>query len=240
MQAVDIQHVFAKIARKLTACLLGLIGIISYAQPTQVSKPVTLCSYVYEFNFHDPLMRQKSVRQAIKTMIFAHEISRGFGEPLYFVLPKPFYEQEWRVFVGTAEQYLREIPEIRFPLHISLLFHTDTRNETVANRMVRMLSQSELFRVKADSRLSHFQLAQAEYCANDPYSILARFHSQSPENRMGYVNLELDNWLDRLKSKKLNSLERDQLIHKIVRQLESDIVILPLFQYQRTMHAEFN
>lgn len=230
---------FAKYRAILTACC-GLACALVQAAEIVPKNAQLSCSYVYEFNFHDPIIRHKAVRQAVKTMLSSSEMSKGLGEPLHFVLPNPLYVQERNLFLGTVEQYLEQVSDIPLPITVRLQFEPSERNKLVADRLVRMLAQSELFRPTLRASPTHFQLAQAEYCANNPAEILHRFHSQSPENRQGYANAEVDAWLVALSQPKIEVSKRDRLIEKIVSALENDIAILPLFQYQRTMHAELN
>lgn len=248
-QAVKKRSFLAKYPHKLTTCVAAITLFFSAQianaytlsmQENNLAEKSLVCSYVYEFNFHDPLIAQKSVRQAIKSMLSAYEISKNLGEPLHFVLPKPLYEQEQILFHGTVEHYLEEMENLSIPLHIRLYFSQSPLNERVAHRMSRMLSQSDLFRVSSKSHHTHFQLRQIDYCDNNPHTILQRFHSKNPLNQQGYTNPLVDKWLELLSKQFISEEEQAQLIRQIVSQLDSDIAVLPLFQYQRKMHADTN
>lgn len=206
----------------------GVIDVERLAEPSDN----LLCSYVYEFNFHDPLIRQKPVRQAIHAMLFSTEISRGLGEPLHFVLPSPLWQAPERLpSTGASERYLAEL-DAHTPLSIVLHVEPSALNHQVATRVARMLSQSDLFRVSVQDSASQFQLSPATYCtsADDPVRLLARFHSQSLDNDRGYHHPQIDHWLEQLQAS-VNVAEREALIAQIVLALQQDIAVLPLFEY---------
>lgn len=202
-----------------------------------VIKLPRLCSYVYEFNFRDPLMNQKPMRQAIRAMIFSHEISQGLGIPLHFVLPRTVWYEDGRYLsTMTSEHHIEQVEtESEKRLKLSLSFEPTGLNEQVANRLMRMLAQSDHFSLTTKPIGLDFQLAQADYCAPyaEPSLFLHRFHSQHAENRSGYVNHQVDEWLVQLAESKMSQQERAEIIRLIVRELEQDIALLPLFQYQR-------
>lgn len=202
-----------------------------------VIKLPRLCSYVYEFNFRDPLMSQKPMRQAIRAMLFSQEISQGLGIPLHFVLPRTVWHEEGRhLSTMTSEHHIEQVEtENEKRLKLSLSFEPTGLNEQVANRLMRMLAQSDHFSLTTKPIGLDFQLAQADYCAPyaEPSLFLSRFHSKSTENRSGYENPKVDEWLEQLTERNMSQQERAEIIRRIVRELEQDIALLPLFQYQR-------
>lgn len=206
-----------------------------------------LCSYFYEFNFNDPVVSQKAVRQAIRSMITPMEVGQSLGIPIHFVLPKTIWQGEERqLSTSSTEQILAKLGvKDSNPLRLTLLFEKNELHERVANRMVRSLSQSDLFRISllaVDDQMftqkqaqQTYHLARAEQCGyyDEPLLFLRRFHSQSPANHTGYANESVDQWLDELEALELSQELKNEHITHIVRQLNNDIAILPLFQYQR-------
>lgn len=206
-----------------------------------------LCSYFYEFNFSDPVIGQKSVRQAIRSMLVTPEIGKGLGIPLHSILPTTMLEgQDHLPFTGSAESILAqtELDYTNLP-PFTLTFGKDELQQLVANRFVRQLTQSDLFRIRLQAmdfaeleelhQQQNFQIMPREICAayTDPLVFLAQFHSQSMDNHSGYGNEKVDSWLDELQSRPLTQEQRDERIMKIVQQINEDVAILPLFQYQR-------
>lgn len=206
-----------------------------------------LCTYFYEFNLKDPLLQHKAVRQAIRTMVSSIEVSHGFGIPNHFVLPKTMaMEQNHLLPQVSSETLLRQLGfGANQPIKLILTYDDQGIHSQIAHRIIRTLSQSELFRITPEAvswqqllnkrQQQQFQLIRSGWCADydDPVLFLLPFHSQSPDNKSGYHNEQVDEMLTQLKTQSLSPLEREQLILRVVYQLESDIAILPLFQYQR-------
>lgn len=96
------------------------------------------------------------------------------------------------------------------------------------------VKKSELNTIK---QKGDYQLIRAEQCIDKPEAsqYLWRFESKSPENMNGYTNLKVDKLLAKLRSKKLSSKKRSELIKEIVEILEKDIAILPLYEGSRTI-----
>lgn len=200
------------------------------------------CSYYYEFNFNDPMVGQKAVRQAIKAMVSPSELSLNIGIPSHFVVPKTLWgEEERQLSTSSSEHHLEKLGiKASNPLKIGIRFTKNDLNQQLANRVVRSLSQSELFRVhfQSDEREwqhSPYQLRQVTKCGDydDPFLFVKQFHSRYAQPESGYTNSEVDAALEQIESGELSEKERAQQIKKVVRLLEQDVAILPIFQYQR-------
>ncbi|MGX2969765.1 peptide ABC transporter substrate-binding protein [Ursidibacter sp. B-7004-1] len=206
-----------------------------------------LCTYFYEFNFNDPMLKRKEVRQAIQAMLSTSQIANGVGIANYFVLPKTMLENSERPLPKfSAEQILHQIDiDVKSPIQISLTYDDHKPHNTIATRIARRLGQSDLFRIDeqavsweellAKRNAQQFQLIRSGWCADyeDPLSFLTMFHSSSPDNKSGYHNERVNQSLESLQSEALSQAEREQKILDTVYELQKDIAILPLFQYQR-------
>lgn len=205
------------------------------------------CSYYYEFNFNDPMVGQKSVRQAIKAMVSPSELSLNVGIPSHFVVPKTLWsEEERQLSTSSSEHHLEKLGiKAGKPLKIAIRFTENELNRQIANRVVRSLSQSELFRVhfqseKGEWQNNPYQLRQAMQCGDydDPFLFVKQFHSRYTQPETGYANSEVDTALDLIESGGLSPQERTQQLKKVVRLLEQDVAVLPIFQYQRKITVD--
>lgn len=211
-----------------------------------------LCTYFYEFNFNDPLVGQKGVRKAIKSMIFTPEVSQRLGIPIHTALPRTLWSEDERRPINISAEHILSKSGIDYTnlLNLSLAFGEHQLHNIAADRIARLLSQSDLFRIRlqqTDNEVlmqkrerQDFQLIQREFCAAYPDLVvfLKMFHSESPENKTGYGNEKVDLWLEELSVQPLSTEERYLHIQKIVQQINEDIVILPLFQYQRRIAVD--
>ena len=252
LQAVDLHIPFQKVNYQLISTIQNpdRFDILENPLATyhrHITSLPRLCTYFYEFNLADPLLQHKAVRQAIRTMVSSIEVSHGFGIPNHFVLPKTMVmAQNSLQFKVSPEQLLNSIDiDAANPVQLTLTYDNQGYHNQIAQRIIRTLSQSDLFRIVPEEvswhqllqkrELRQFQLIRSGWCADhrDPVLFLLPFHSQSPDNKSGYHNEQVDEMLTQLKTQPLSPSEREQLILRIVYQLESDIAILPLFQYQR-------
>lgn len=203
-----------------------------------------LCHYFYEFNFNDPLLSQKPVRQAIRAMLPPLEISRGFGIPSYFAVPPSLLSvNNQAVVMATPEQFISP----NSPLVFRLSYDLAGNHPQIAANILRALGQSDLFRTERQPmsweallqqrEQKQFQLARGGWCADfpDPVAFLQPFHSRSPDNKSGYSNADVDGVLEQLQQQPLENSERERLIRHILSILEEDVALLPLFQYQRRL-----
>lgn len=213
-----------------------------------------LCTYFYEFNFNDPFVGQKAVRQAIRSMINVPELSHKLGIPLHSVLPQTMRQnQDHLPFRGNAESILTQMGvDYSNVLNFTLTLAKDEYQHFIANRFMRQLAQSDLFRIRLleiepsmlekQRNQQNFQIMPRNFCAshNDPRLFLRMFHSQSLENKSGYGNEKVDRWLDELELGNLNNEQRNDRISKIVQQINDDVAVLPLFQYQRKIAVDLS
>ncbi|MCT8569999.1 peptide ABC transporter substrate-binding protein [Glaesserella parasuis] len=208
-----------------------------------------LCNYFYEFNFNDPLFAQKPIRQAVRAMISPIEISKGNGIPSHLMIPKQLFSEMGHSLSHTNVEQLLNEQGIHSgnPLKLTLSYDRQGQHSQIAERIVRALGQSELFRVQlqavsweellAKREHKDFQLIRSGWCADypDPVLFLTQFHSQSPDNKSSYSNAKVDELLLQLQEQPLDTAKRQRIIATIAHQLEEDVAILPLFQYQRRM-----
>lgn len=221
------------------------------SQKANIVKLPRLCSYYYEFNFNDPLLAKKEIREAIRSMVASANIGKVHGIPSQSVTPPNLIkekEKSWNPIV--VEQLLTQAGiNQENPLRLSLLYDESNLNIEVANQITRTLSQSDLFSITPKmvgwtelNKLrdkKEFQLVRSGWCADypDPVVFLQKFHSKSPDNHSGYSNELVDKKLERLQFESLSQDVRNELIHEVNEQLYNDVVVLPLFQYQHRMVA---
>lgn len=205
-----------------------------------------LCSYYYEFNFNDPLLSKKDIREALRVMVTSSNIGQEYGIPSQSVIPNHLIkdrEKQWQPII--VEQLLTKSGISQHnPLKLTLSYDENSANIDVANQIIRTLSQSDLFQIipKAVDWITlnktreqrDYQLIRSGWCADypDPAIFLFKFHSMSPDNHSGYKNEEVDQKLDRLQSENLSPEDRLQMIKEVNDLLYDDIAVLPLFQYQ--------
>ncbi|QIM66971.1 peptide ABC transporter substrate-binding protein [Mannheimia granulomatis] len=217
-----------------------------YSQKTNIVKFPRLCSYYYEFNFSDPILSKKEIREALRTMVASAKIGQEHGIPSQSVMPHNLIkdrEKTWNPIV--VEQLLTKAGIHQDnPLKLKLLYDESHINIKIANQITRTLSQSELFQITPKmvdwetlSKLRYhkeFQLIRSGWCADypDPVMFLQKFHSRSPDNHSNYKNELVDQKLERLQLENLSLEERNQLILDINELLYHDVAVLPLFQYQ--------
>lgn len=202
-----------------------------------------LCLAFYDFNFADPLMSQKSVRQAIRAMISPIEISQGFGTPSYFAVPPSLFTvSNQALLLPSSEQFRLQATS---PMNLTLSYDLQGEHPQIAERIARALGRSDLFRLKVEPlswpallaarEARTFQLIRSGWCADapDPVQFLTIFHSKSPDNKSGYANHEVDIAIEKLQFERLEAVERERLILAVLQRLDDDVAFLPLFQYQR-------
>jgi len=193
-----------------------------------------LCTYFYEFNLADPMLQKSAVRKAIASMVSTKNLVADIAHlhPSNTFLPKSMLgEQEsvWEPVV--AEQLLsqNQISETH-PLKLRIRYDDSSLNQTIATRLNRQLSQSDLLRVEN-------QLIRSGWCAdfNDPIAFLNLFYSKSPDNKNGYKNAEFDRLFEAAMtttSEKVR-LENYAKLKGIVQQ---EYLVLPIFQYSTPVY----
>ncbi|WP_165827756.1 peptide ABC transporter substrate-binding protein [Glaesserella australis] len=211
-----------------------------------------LCNYFYEFNFNDPALQKLEARQAIRAMVSPAEISRGFGIPNHLPLPKTLVPQQDRIISTTSSEQLLNSMGISAsqPLKLKITHDNDGIHSDIANKMALMLSRSDMFRVELEElnwqqfltkrEQQNFQLIRSGWCSDydDALSFLNQFYSSSPDNKSGYKNEYVDQLLTQLNIENLTPEQRSQLVISVIHQLEKDVAVLPLFQYQRRVSID--
>lgn len=210
-----------------------------------------LCTYFYEFNLADPMLQKNTVRKAIASMVSTKNLVADITHlhPSNTFLPKSMLgEQEsvWEPVV--AEQLLsqNQISETH-PLKLRIRYDDSSLNQTIATRLNRQLSQSDLLRVENQGMSwqelqtartkGDFQLIRSGWCAdfNDPVAFLNLFYSKSPDNKNGYKNVEFDRLFEAAMttiSEKVR-LENYAKLKEIVQQ---EHLVLPIFQYSTPVY----
>ena len=210
-----------------------------------------LCTYFYEFNLADPMLQKSAVRKAIASMISTKNLVADIAHlyPSNTFLPKPMLgEQEsvWEPVV--AEQLLsqNQISETH-PLKLRIRYDDSFLNQTIATRLNRQLSQSDLLRVEHQGMgwqelqtartKGDFQLIRSGWCAdfNDPVAFLNLFYSKSPDNKNGYKNAEFDRLFE---SAMTTTSEKVRLENyaKLKGIVQQEHLVLPIFQYSTPVY----
>ncbi|HGO5814480.1 TPA: peptide ABC transporter substrate-binding protein [Mannheimia haemolytica] len=216
------------------------------SQKSDIVNLPRLCAYYYEFNFKDPQLSQREIREALRAMVASANIGRGYGIVSQSVIPHHLVkdrEKNWTPVL--VEQLLSKAGVSQSnPVKISLLYDENGTNIEIANQIIRTLSQSELFNVTPQMvdwqtlnqlrEKQDYQLIRSGWCADYPDAVvfLQKFHSQSPDNHSGYKNELVDEKLTQLQTETLSQEQRLLLIKEINDQLYYDVAVLPLFQYQ--------
>lgn len=237
---------FAKNFAIFTACFCFFLSA-NAKTVEKVASPAKLCTYFYDFNFHDPQLKKSEVRQAIKAMVFSNRIKYENGETNHHILPKSLQvetESHWSPLV--VEQLLAQSGvSPRSPLQLKILFENQKPHNVIGRQISRALAQSDLIRVNpqavkkseliAQRNKGKYHIIRNEQCVEktNPMLFLARFASKSPENYNGYANADVDKLLAKLQTKKLNRTKRATLIQQLVEILEQDVVILPLYEFSK-------
>ncbi len=216
------------------------------SEDVNIIKLPTLCTYFYEFNFADPIMKQKNIRKAIKGMFSSNTLLNEFGLSNSSILPNGFEIESYSKWEPIIAESLLEKEGINInnPLNITLTLDNQSKHKKIAENLLRTLSRSDLFKIKLNivewqkllklRTTKKFQMIRSGWCADypDPTQFLVQFHSKSSDNKISYKNDKVDFLLEALKTEYLTTIQRNDLIAKVVEQLEEDVVILPLFQYQ--------
>ena len=210
-----------------------------------------LCTYFYEFNLADPMLQKSAGRKAIASMVSTKNLVADIAHlhPSNTFLPKSMLGEQDSVWEPVvAEQLLspNQISETH-PLKLRIRYDDSSLNQTVAMRLNRQLSQSDLLRVENQGvswqelqtarTKGDFQLIRSGWCAdfNDPIAFLNLFYSKSPDNKNGYKNAEFDRLFESAMtatSEKVR-LENYAKLKGIVQQ---EYLVLPIFQYSTPVY----
>ncbi|PID51321.1 MAG: hypothetical protein CR960_01430 [Pasteurellales bacterium] len=197
-------------------------------------------------------MQNKKIRQAIKGMVSVNKVVEDKGIPNSSILPNSIYLSETTNWKGVIVEDLLadENITVKNPLKITLTFDNQGEHKEIADSLQRSLSRSDLFQITQNPvtwqdllglrEQKQFQMIRSGWCADYPdiMQFLTLFHSKSPDNKISYKHAKVDQLLEQLENTDLVSTERQNLIDQVVQQLEKDVVILPLFQYQQKIALE--
>ena len=237
---------FAKNFTIFTACFCFFLPT-NAKTVEKASSPAKLCTYFYDFNFHDPQLKKPEVRRAIKAMIFSNLIKYENGETNPHILPKSLQVETESYWSPAVVEPLLTQSGIRpkSPLHLNILFENQKPHNVIGRQISRALAQSDLIRVNpqavkkseliAQRNKGNYQIIRNEQCIDkpDPTLFLWRFYSKSTENKNGYANPEVDKLLSKLQQQKLSKSKRQAVIRQIVELLEQDVAILPLYEFSK-------
>lgn len=244
---VPFQHVVYDLMTTMQQdSLFDIVENPPLSQKINIVKFPRLCSHYYEFNFNDPQLSKKEVREALRAMVSSANIGQVYGILSQSVIPHHLVkerEKPWRSII--VEQLLMKAGvSLKNPVKMTLLYDDSQMNSDIANQITRTLSQSDLFHItpkmvdwQTANQLREkkdYQLIRSGWCADypDPLIFLQKFHSASPDNHSNYKNEVVDEKLNRLQAENLNQEQRALLIQEINDQLYSDVAVLPLFQYE--------
>ncbi len=206
-----------------------------------------LCTYFYEFNFHDPMLKQRAVRNALVSMVPSNILPQS-----PFIMPNSInylpnnmqFEQERDFEPTLVEQKLQQagITEQK-PLNLRLTYDDNGLHKQIAEHLIRAWSQSDLIRMQADPvsyqtlleqrSKGDFQIIRSGWCAdyNDPSAFLSLLHSKSADNKMGFSDKEIDLWLEQTLANDISDQKRTALYRKIIERIQQEDVVVPIFQY---------
>ncbi|UAX42969.1 peptide ABC transporter substrate-binding protein [Pasteurella canis] len=217
--------------------------------PIEIQYFPQLCTYYYEFNLADPLLKRHSVRKALTSMISSRRIVQDVAPQMqtttHFLPHSMRMESDLAWQPVVMEQLLEQngITE-KSPLQLKLTYDQDNLHNNIAQRLVRMWSQSDMIRISAEPvsrqqllekrEKGDFQLIRSGWCAdyNEPSAFLHSFYSYSPDNNISYRNADIDKLLETTLRPQPEA-ERQALYAQIAEQLQQENVVLPIFQYTK-------
>lgn len=206
------------------------------------------CTYFYEFNMQDPMLSKSAVRKALVSMVSARDIVQQVDPQMMAttnLLPYSMQmdqESTWEPVV--VEQVFGQygVTETN-PLQLEITHDQGNIHSNIAQRLVRMLSQSDMLRVSTEAvslqsllekrSKGDFQIIRSGWCADyhDPSAFLNVFYSKGPDNKMFYSNPKVDELLEKTLTL-VNEAERHSIYAQLGQILQSDNAVLPIFQYK--------
>lgn len=206
------------------------------------------CTYFYEFNMQDPMLSKSAVRKALVSMVSARDIVQQVAPQMMAttnLLPYAMQmdqESTWEPVV--VEQVFGQygVTETK-PLQLKITHDQGNIHSNIAQRLVRMLSQSDMLRVSTEAvnlqtllekrSKGDFQIIRSGWCADyhDPSAFLNVFYSKGPDNKMFYANPKVDELLEKTLTL-VNDAERHSIYAQLGQILQSDNAVLPIFQYK--------
>ncbi|MGR6981857.1 peptide ABC transporter substrate-binding protein [Testudinibacter sp. P27/CKL/0425] len=208
----------------------------------------SLCNYYYEFNFRHPKLKQSAVRNALAGMISLPEIvadipqARANAKFLPRQMQAQDAEQSWTRTI--VEQLLAQAGvNSQNPLRLRLSYEEQGIHPQIAEKMIRMLSQSDLIQIEAEALTRQqllekrvagdFDLIRSGWCADyrDPSAFLNILHSQSANNKMAFSNPQIDQLLQQSQASDISGAKRLRRYTQIENIINQEQIVLPLFQY---------
>lgn len=206
-----------------------------------------LCSYFYEFNLHDPKLKNPLVRKAISSLISVTSITNNEMPQAIassYFLPKSMLQGQdsyWEPVVAERLLAQSKITE-KHPLSLQISHDDAPLHRNIANRLARQLAESDLLRVETQAlnwqqlqekrAKGAFQLIRSGWCGdfNHPMAFLGLFYSKSPDNKSGYANPQYDELFEQA-LKSTSEKERSEIYLKLSEIIQQENLVLSLFQY---------
>jgi peptide/nickel transport system substrate-binding protein len=207
------------------------------------------------YNLRDPLLRDPRVRRAIALAIDRERIVRhkffGFATPAGTLLSPRLPEAAPQPFAYDPAEAERLLDQAGYPrgprgTRLSLRFKSTQIRE---NLETALILQAMLERVGiavtvdvvdgaallASLRKGGFQIFASRYSGISDGSILMRtLRSDSPQNRFGYADAEVDAWLDAAAREPAES-QRARLLARVQERAARDLPFLPLWYWSNTL-----
>ncbi|MDO4626517.1 MAG: peptide ABC transporter substrate-binding protein [Pasteurellaceae bacterium] len=212
-----------------------------------------LCTYFYEFNFNDPALSQKPVRQALVSMVSVLNLLPT--DPKMLInsanfLPRNMQFKQERDWQPTfIEQQLKQAGfSEKHPLTLRISYDNDGLHKLLAERLIQAWSQSDLIVIKADPLTyqqllakrakGDFQIIRAGWCAdyNEPSAFLNLLYSYNADNKVHFYNEKIDQLLQKSLSPTLSQAQRTQLYQQIMLIVQQEYAQLSLFQYTKPIY----
>lgn len=203
-----------------------------------------LCVYFYEFNFSHPHLKKSAVRRALISMAtIPQTFFSAKMQAIHSFLPHSLRLGQEDIWEPTIVEKLFAESQIteKSPLKFTLTYDKTEIQENIARKFIQHWSQSDLIHVRANpvSReellqqraIGDFDIIRSGWCADykEPSSFLFNFHSKSPDNKTGYQNPQVDQLLEKA-LQSLEEKERNILYMEIIKILQQEQVVLPIFQ----------
>jgi oligopeptide transport system substrate-binding protein len=238
---------------------LAALPAIQHDRPAELHSAPFLATAYYAFNLHrGPFKSSVALRQSLAMAIDRKTLLATllpFGQQAAYGLLPPgtlnyaFQSFDWKLQSDEAriqrarELYTKAGYTAKAPLHVTLLFNTNTNIKQLAIAIAAMWKETlgvdtdlvdEEYRVflqsrKDSSRWDVLRLAwTADY--NDAGNFLDTFRSTSPNNDAGYASKPYDALLDEA-SASADPKKRRALLESAEKLMLSDYPIMPIFYF---------
>lgn len=202
---------------------------------------------------------RKALNLAVDREAIVENVTKGGQIPAHSVVPKGIIEADGKDFTdkttyfdpkGNVEEAKKLLAEAGYPdgqglPQLVLLYnpeagHGDTMQaiqDMWKNIGVNVELQSQEWKVFLSTRVAkNYEIARDGWNADyvDPMTFLDMFVSTSAQNNCGYTNPKFDAVIDAAK-KELDSTKRFDLMHQAEDILMTDMPVIPLYYYTRTI-----